>query len=76
MKTFVIQYNMFTRLTEQEIWPDGDGPEDPSCEDVKKAIDKAGGILKVIGDWNLDEYRPEYDVDIWPTPPEWKGDGI
>lgn len=53
MKTFGIEINIYNKLTEKELWPDGDGPENPTEEDVKKLIEKHGGIANIIKDWNL-----------------------
>lgn len=52
-KTFSIRIPSDFDLTVDEIWPDGDAPENPTPEDVKKVIEKCGGILTVIRDWDL-----------------------
>jgi hypothetical protein len=40
-------------LSVEEIWPDGDAPENPTIEDVLEVIAKCGGRMRVIRDWNL-----------------------
>lgn len=38
-------------LSVEEIWPDGDAPENPTAQDV---VDRMkGGSIKVLRDWNL-----------------------
>jgi hypothetical protein len=43
-------------LTEDEIWPDGDAPPNWTQQDVEALIKKCGGALRVIRDWELDDY--------------------
>lgn len=56
MKTFEvwIEGPSFT-LTEEEIWPDGEGPENPTDEDVIKEMQAYGSVYRVISDWALDD---------------------
>jgi hypothetical protein len=54
-KTFRLAYTMTCDLAVKELWPNGDGPENPSVEDVEELIEDCGGWRRVIGDWNLDE---------------------
>lgn len=42
-------------LTVEEIWPDGDAPENPSAEDVIEAMKSYGSSSMVIRDWNFDD---------------------
>lgn len=58
---FRVCYSMTETLTVDEIWPDGDAPENPTADDVRARIDADGDILSVIDSWNLDPYT-EYDV--------------
>jgi hypothetical protein len=44
-----------------EIWPDGDAPENPTAEDVIKVIKACGGAARVIRDWDLDA---QLDLDV------------
>lgn len=60
MKKFRLKLEI--ELWENEIWPDGDGPVDPDCEDVQETIraykstetGRRGNIGDVVGEWNLD----------------------
>jgi hypothetical protein len=36
-----------------DLWPDGDGPENPTLDDVVKLIQTCGGPDQVASDWNL-----------------------
>lgn len=48
-------------LTENEIWPDNDGPENPTTQDVEDVIIEAElSLADVIKEWNLD---PELIVE-------------
>lgn len=42
-------------LTEEEIWPDGDAPENPTDADVIDAMMDYGSASSVIRDWALDD---------------------
>lgn len=52
---FTIQVESFNELCIDEIWPDGDAPENPTAEDVARRIQEdclnAGDLLQ---EWNLD----------------------
>ena len=55
-KTFSVWVDGPTwELTEEEIWPDKDGPEDPTAEDVIDAMKSYGRPGDVIRDWALDD---------------------
>jgi len=41
-------------LTVDEIWPDGNAPENPTVADVVAVIDNCGGTRSVLRDWDLD----------------------
>lgn len=40
----------------EQIWPDGDAPENPTAEDVAKVVEEAGGVHGVLRDWSLDDH--------------------
>ena len=63
MKRFQIIYIMDVTLDEDELWPDGDAPENPTADDVRELIEAEGGIVQVIDDWNLASRHTGYDVD-------------
>jgi hypothetical protein len=41
-------------LTENDIWPDGDAPDDWTAEDVEAVIVECGGAVGVLRGWELD----------------------
>jgi hypothetical protein len=54
-KRFQITYHVDVELYANELWPDGDAPENPTVSDVRRLIHKSGGIYRVLDDWNLRE---------------------
>ena len=40
-------------LTIDEVWPDRDGPAEPTAEDVVAAMKRTGRIERMMRDWNL-----------------------
>lgn len=57
-KSFFFDFSGRITLTQDEIWPDGDAPENPTIEDVKQVIKQDVGSfspIKVITQWNLDD---------------------
>lgn len=62
-KKFRIVYQIDVTLSKKEIWPDKDGPKNPTAEDVTKVIEACGGFPKIIDTWNLDDgFRPNFTV--------------
>lgn len=60
MKKFRIRAVSDYVLTEKQIWPDGDGPENPTAEDVQELIDSEyHSTMQMLEEWNLE---PELDV--------------
>lgn len=42
-------------LTVEQVWPDGDAPENPTTDDVIKALRSRGDFMDMIArDWNLE----------------------
>lgn len=60
--TFGIEISMHDTLTIQEIWPDGDAPEEPTVEDVRALLLKDYDVHGTCADWGF-EIRKE-DVRI------------
>lgn len=52
-KTFRVEIDGMVDLTVEEVWPDGDAPENPTVGDVAKRIRNYGSPDRVIRDWNL-----------------------
>ena len=42
-------------FTIEQIWPDGDAPENPTAQDVAKVVEDCGGVLAVFADWDLED---------------------
>lgn len=54
MKEFWIDFRGGCRLSESEIWPDGDAPKNPTVEDVLNKIrSKFSSKSSFIDCWNL-----------------------
>jgi hypothetical protein len=55
-----------------QIWPDGDTPENPTPEDVAAVMRKCGGRLSVLLDWSLEPRVLVYRghgaerAEVWP----------
>lgn len=52
---FNVDISGYLTLTVDEIWPDGDAPENPTVEDVARVIEDCGGLRDVLRDWSLDD---------------------
>jgi len=52
-KTFFFNIEVDDTFELDDLWPDGDAPENPSLDDVVKLIQKDGGPDRVAEDWNL-----------------------
>lgn len=48
---FSISYDVSYSV--EEIWPDGDAPENPTLDDVMKVIEKCGGKRRILDDWSM-----------------------
>jgi hypothetical protein len=53
MKVFHFNISHEESLTVEEIWPDGDAPENPTLDDVLAVIAKCGGRRRILDDWGL-----------------------
>lgn len=58
-KTFYIDIAGYYPLTVEDIWPDGNAPENPTDEDVAVRMREYGDVFTTLRDWNL---RPEVSV--------------
>jgi len=50
---FNIEWGGSADLTPDEVWPDGDAPENPTVEDVKTAMLKSGSLYCLARDWDM-----------------------
>lgn len=48
---FMISFDTSLTMTIDEIWPDGDAPENPGVEDVLVALEESGSFISVLNDW-------------------------
>lgn len=48
-------------LTVDEIWPDGDAPDQPTCADVAKRMEDEGKVGELIDRWNLGS---DFDLQV------------
>jgi hypothetical protein len=66
-KVFTVALHAEYTLTVDEVWPDGDAPENPTAEDVAKEMASYSNAStaysrcrETLGDWGLDDV----DVDV------------
>ena len=54
-KRFIFSIQVDHVLSIDEIWPDGDAPEDPTAEDAREVFLSQchGGIGPTLDDWNI-----------------------
>lgn len=65
-KQFVFSVSGSVTLSVDEIWPDGDAPENPTADDVRCVIAEEGGFGRVLGDWSLED---AFDFDVFEIQP-------
>ena len=61
--TFTIRLTIEDTLTVEQIWPDGDAPDNPTCDNVYDLLDRSGSPLSVANEWNL----TVHDWEVSPT---------
>ena len=64
-RNFTISFSGDCSLSADEIWPDGDAPEEPTSQEVVDQIKSLCGssVTSFISDWNLDD-----DVEVLVSP--------
>jgi hypothetical protein len=62
MSSFRISIQIDEQFTKEDLWPDGDEPENPTAKDVVELIRKCGGVKRIIEDWNLFDY---IECTVW-----------
>lgn len=71
-KTFNITLKIESSLTVDEIWPDGDAPENPTKEDVlfemKESISSHSPLegenaVLLVKEWNLDQDAGQLEIE-------------
>lgn len=53
-----------------EVWPDGDAPENPTTENVIAVLLRAGSFVDFVREWTLDSSGILVTVDGKPV--EWR----
>ena len=55
-KRFTLDLSMSVTLDLNQIWPDGDAPENPTPEDVLEALrDTDSNLFRALEEWNLED---------------------
>jgi hypothetical protein len=72
-KTFYFHFERSVELRVDDIWPDGDAPDNPTVLDVVNVVNDCGGARDVFRDWDLDS-EIEHVIsdgsgDLFPTEP-------
>jgi hypothetical protein len=52
-EAFTIRLVVEERVLVCDIWPEDDGPEDPTVDDVRRVLEACGPPLRVADDWCL-----------------------
>jgi hypothetical protein len=57
MKRFDFDISITATLSVDDIWPDGDAPENPTVSDVRQVFIESGrgNIMRAAREWNLDD---------------------
>lgn len=51
---FSVEFGGQYDLSVEDVWPDGDAPENPTTADVLTAMRKSGSLSRLISDWNME----------------------
>ena len=64
---FYVTISADFELSVEDVWPDGDAPENPTADDVAQVMRDGGSCRTVLRDWNLDDdYVVAVDgVEVW-----------
>lgn len=54
-------------LSVEEVWPDGDAPENPTAEDVMEQMKREGSVHRLLGNWDM-----LYGVQVDVTDSKWR----
>lgn len=65
-KVFSIRFEVEESFSVKEIWPDGDAPENPTAEDVKKEFLRScrRDIIQGLEDWGMIDRYDQWSLDI------------
>lgn len=75
-REFFVDIEASVVLGLDDIWPDGDAPENPTAEDVAALMRKCGSKHRVLDEWDLVgeltitvsawDGPPNAGVEVWP----------
>lgn len=60
---FSIEFDGGSVLSVEDIWPDGDAPENPTTQDVAVRIAESGWPERFLTEWNMAEL-----LRVWVIP--------
>jgi len=61
-RTFTIEISISEIFTTGEIWPNGDGPEHPTADDVRAVFLRNPAIAETCQEWGLEIRREDVRV--------------
>lgn len=64
-KTFFIEVGDEAHLTVDEIWPDGDAPENPTREDVIEKIRATESRFSFASNWGFEDWASVDGKPVW-----------
>lgn len=70
-KRFSVYVDGIFDLRVEDIWPDGNAPENPTAEDAAEVMRRCGSWNLVLGDWCL-QPRVEVSAGSGPAVTVWK----
>lgn len=59
----MVRFDGEVRMSIEEVWPDGDAPENPTAKDVAIKMRREGTVATLLSAWNLDDYLDIYVDD-------------
>ena len=59
-KTFLVSFSGSTAMTVDEVWPDGDAPDEPTAADVVAVMRTCGPPIRMVDEWSLADY-----LEVW-----------
>lgn len=67
-KTFHIIFDGHVTFSVDDVWPDGDAPDNPTADDVAEVMRSTGEKWLVMREWGLNQFvNVSVDhVEVWP----------
>lgn len=60
-RSFYVEWGGTADLSVDEIWPDGNAPENPTRDDVIAVMQQSGSVARLCRDWSLEVEGLEVD---------------